>query len=605
MKMKELIIFLFLVFLIFPNLALVIGSEIKYENCEQLFYNGYSSGYYDIYPDGQIKIEAYCYMDSEHGWTIIDPNHDSAWLDFFYPLVDYGPAYGTEYGNKSSPSYWTWREWFNLSTPQTKFARSPNCQSISEQNKIYRITGNYYNCLWYNDNCNFDGSCHWCLDGYDSEYSWGTCPWLPNASFIGDGPDGSYYPYSCSYDWWNSAPSLGKGDHCVAYYEPIDLSISSAESIKPIQVIEDVDFIENKPVMVRVSVSLNNTPIVTTKVKLEILDGGTPVWSGYAKDEEGNENIIIKKEYSSEEQKLGEDTVNFFPTRDGNWKPSTGTYTFNVTIDPDNTIKEDNEGNNEKTSDSVEVKGQKDENYHIVWMSLEAGLWAELFGVTGFQEAYKRNKDFFNSVYPLSDVYHTVSEADPPDWLPYNNYILIAWLSTIRRLGGGDFGGGVDRIVGVVPRKADLGGAAGLSYSGDNLCYPAVLIAAEGEDYAVATHEIGHTYGLDDEYNGNIGESVDRGWCLNIDSGKSCDEELSKAPGGGVNLPEGKQINLIEGARVNIYPPTNFLERISYFEDSKIVEEFYPYFYNIMGDDGTAAWVHKEAYNELLEKLTQ
>ncbi|MFW5983124.1 MAG: hypothetical protein ACOCQ4_01385, partial [bacterium] len=100
---------------------------------------------------------------------------------------------------------------------ETAFARSPDCKTVGEQGKIYRMTGNFYDCYWFNDNCDFDGSCHVCQDDWGQRDKHGTCPWINGSHHAGNEPDSSY-PQSCSGDWWNSAPSIGaNGDHCVAY----------------------------------------------------------------------------------------------------------------------------------------------------------------------------------------------------------------------------------------------------------------------------------------------------------------------------------------------------------------------------------------------------
>lgn len=101
------------------------------------------------------------------------------------------------------------------------FAESQDCGNITQENREYKLTGNYYGCTWYNMNCNFDGACHVCSGGQ------GTCPWYDadpywtNDYHDGDNNGDYGYEWDCEGEWWNRAPSVGaNGNHCMAYTVP-------------------------------------------------------------------------------------------------------------------------------------------------------------------------------------------------------------------------------------------------------------------------------------------------------------------------------------------------------------------------------------------------
>jgi hypothetical protein len=97
-------------------------------SCEEILLTGRgtNSGYYDISPDGVVVINAYCSMTNGHGWTVIDPAHDTNWGRFFRGWNLY--AGGLAYGNGISCS--SWRQWFALADTNTQFATSPNGRGI-------------------------------------------------------------------------------------------------------------------------------------------------------------------------------------------------------------------------------------------------------------------------------------------------------------------------------------------------------------------------------------------------------------------------------------------------------------------------------------------
>lgn len=197
------------------------------QSCEHLRVssgNTLPSGFYDISPNGTTLINAYCIMEATRGWTVIDPSHDADWTQFFSSWANRGSAYGPS----TLPSHHRWTDWFLLSTDAT-FATSENGTSISQVGAVYRMTGNYYGCIWFNGNCNFNGACRKCNDPL-GQFQPGTCPYMP-------GSPTENYPHNCGFDWWNAGPSLGsEGHHLVAYWhyveQPVPITATSWSAIK-------------------------------------------------------------------------------------------------------------------------------------------------------------------------------------------------------------------------------------------------------------------------------------------------------------------------------------------------------------------------------------
>jgi hypothetical protein len=196
------------------------------------------SAVYDIKLNAEAAVlSVYCDMDTDGGgWTVIDPQRASAWPEHFDTYEVYGDYMaGPSNDNGAHPSDFTWREWFNPDSGDTEYRMSAACSAVSSacDAQVYRLTGNYYGCKWYNDNCDQSGAtCSICTDDSNQTIG-GTCDHLlgsPGARY-------SYTPgsqacncescnactetdlnYTCSTHWWNTAPSLGSnGSFCVAY----------------------------------------------------------------------------------------------------------------------------------------------------------------------------------------------------------------------------------------------------------------------------------------------------------------------------------------------------------------------------------------------------
>jgi len=190
-------------------------TNIIFHSCKELYDSGCTqNGYYSIDPDGYTgtnpPMQVRCDMVTDGGgWTIIDPNLDNKWRNYFTAWGTYSDGSARFIGDPNS--YHRWSDWFTLYDASKEFRQSPNCVLADGNVGAYRMTGNYYGCRWYNNNCDFNGVCRTCHDGYNTNPSWGTCPWLHAGM-------SDRYPYDCHFEWWNSAPSLGSdGTHCVAY----------------------------------------------------------------------------------------------------------------------------------------------------------------------------------------------------------------------------------------------------------------------------------------------------------------------------------------------------------------------------------------------------
>ena len=161
-------------------------------------------GYYTIYPDDITSIRAYCSFKGGKSWTIINPKLDEKWLTYLSP----NQYSDKEKGSLTPNSCISWREWFKLSKPQTQFATSDDCKTITKAGYVYRATGNFYGCLWWagNDptNAYYNGPYNFFrMETQDKRYV-----------------DGAGKCWNCNSDWWNTAPSIGADNtHCVAYSE--------------------------------------------------------------------------------------------------------------------------------------------------------------------------------------------------------------------------------------------------------------------------------------------------------------------------------------------------------------------------------------------------
>ncbi|MCP4893199.1 MAG: hypothetical protein GY911_05235 [Actinomycetales bacterium] len=198
-----------------------LGRDWSGTDCNEIFTERPSltgQGLYSLDPSatGTPVLEAICDFDTDGGgWTVIDLSLASSWSSLFtswaqWTTITAGPDVSPD------PSYESWRGWFGVSTASTEFRTSTDCLVVdsSPTDEVWRMTGNFFGCTWWNGNCNMasDGSCSICQDNLNQTIG-GTC------SHMVGGPDG-VYPWAC-FHWWNSAPSLGTGGQwCVAYRTP-------------------------------------------------------------------------------------------------------------------------------------------------------------------------------------------------------------------------------------------------------------------------------------------------------------------------------------------------------------------------------------------------
>ncbi len=263
-----------------------------------------------------------------------------------------------------------------------------------------------------------------------------------------------------------------------------DLSITT-ESIKPIQVIEGFELVQNKPTVVRVKVGLEslNPTEQFNNVRVRLFDNNQLVRTIVG---------VVKKEYSFAERKFGRDTINFFNVP----MTTTGTHTFKAVVDPFNSICESNDYNNEAEM-NVEVKSQRilngmaNNKVRVIYVPVMVGKWSTHFNNPVFTNTINTNHRFFKAVYPLAPAKVTMSRGAPyrPFWTDTNR--ILGALSLNARTTSTNTGTPTF-IVGVVPTGFLPGSTGGLSLGLGNR---GVLIEA-GTALHVASHEMSHSLGI-------------------------------------------------------------------------------------------------------------
>jgi len=404
---------------------------------------------------------------------------------------------------------------------------------------------------------------------------------------------------------------------------PPDLSIGSSigdSSIRPIQIIEEVyldeiiknkkpvvreiAFVENKPAMVRVKVDLENAEIIeNVEVKLTLFEyvepSSWPLPTGTRKIWEETKTQDIKLDYIRMERKLGDDTVNFFPSAGENrWLPQAGKkYYFEVEVDPDNKIKESNELNNKNMKfvvvgkQSLKKVNKNDDVFDVLYVPVAVGSWRNAtLMAEEFNIAWRKQHEFLSQIYPLGNIrsdWKMGPLVNPEIGNDKKNLkTILKGLSNLKK-GHPE----IDRVVGIVPAGwMNIGneGRRGISYSG----IKDAAIVAYSKYLTVAAHEIWHTLGDwgKEEYKEYppFGLLSEDGWCLNQDTGESC------------------------GARINVNK--NQTNHPEVGEDVIDIEnKFIGYYYFcFMGNPGNTVfpkenlqWVDKEHYKDLLNKFVK
>jgi hypothetical protein len=254
-------------------------------------------------------------------------------------------------------------------------------------------------------------------------------------------------------------------------------------SVKPVQVIERVDInndgkldlVQNKPTVVRIIVGVENEELINPdqpiKIELEFENGGVQSTS---------KNVA----------QILSGPVDFFIT-----PANLGEKIIKVSVDASNLILESNEENNSHEI-SVTVKDMR-------------GLFLAHLPVkfpavpVNYAETVEKGVEFLRGTYPISPQKLTSNSYDTP-FKPTN---LDITLDFIKLWVEGKIlsGGKADRVVGVATKEY-LESYFGCQYPsipvgvslGTMGIIPSVLVL---ENFWTAeVHEIGHTYGLGEEY---------------------------------------------------------------------------------------------------------
>lgn len=175
----------------------------KPRSCTDVLFK--NNGRHTIYPDGITAVKTKCFFDNDLAWSLIDFSLDKKWLNFL-PGARLNEQ---EEGYVYPDSCLSWQKWFTVASKDTRFAISQDCRTITQVDKVYRATGNYYECLWYAGND--PGNAY-----YNGPYNFYQIK-PPNHGYASD----TGQCYSCKADWWNTAPSIGyNGRHCVFFSQP-------------------------------------------------------------------------------------------------------------------------------------------------------------------------------------------------------------------------------------------------------------------------------------------------------------------------------------------------------------------------------------------------
>ena len=144
---------------------------------------------------------------------MIDAMRAPGWKGYLQTWALYNSD--TVAGPSKNISCTSWFDWFSLDDNTTQMRLSPLCKQIDKpwgKSRVYRMTGNFYGCIWYNRNCDQSGlTCNKCKDNYHPNPSTsGTCTHLVY------GPCGSR---KLATQGKRGVPgSLGQG--CVAEHQP-------------------------------------------------------------------------------------------------------------------------------------------------------------------------------------------------------------------------------------------------------------------------------------------------------------------------------------------------------------------------------------------------
>jgi parallel beta-helix repeat protein len=198
--------------------------------------------------------------------------------------------------------------------------------------------------------------------------------------------------------------------------------------------------------------------------------------------------------YSVRDRINCEDTFNFHIG-----KLDAGTHTLRAVVDPGEQLADQNRQNNEVTEDVLvtDTVGLRHLFRQIVSPGYPNSVPLSAFiGEAG---------TFFANTYPISpDEYHTLlGQPHTPGALSYTGLQLAHYLNRSRITYNANNNPNVDFVIGVVPAGYLGNGVYGQSYRGARR---APLVTEDSPESLA--HEIGHFYGLGDEYSSWVEEQI-------------------------------------------------------------------------------------------------
>lgn len=418
---------------------------------------------------------------------------------------------------------------FNLS--------SVSIESGSNQNNVF-------NNNFINSTGNDDGSLNnWNLTNYGGNY-WSLydsisegCVNLNNDLFCDDpynltgpGNNKDYKPYIVEDGWLAGLQAS----------EPI-----------PVQVVADVDMVKGKNTFIRIPITFKGMLSNDT-----IIPNVTVYWNGNFI----GQNITSNFEYNESKN------IDFW------YAPQNSGANMTIVVMVNGTSSN---GINYFDSNSKTVNVLDEKKLDILYVPINSPLT--------FDEEVNKNKEIIQTLYPVADnMLGTYYSENIELNVSSSSGIagLILRLAVMKTLSG------LDRSVGVVENGwfATLGqsGAKGISMFVGGFGGPGGVIIEESEYSYIAAHEIGHTYGLCDEYDNetwneqNTRLSSSSKLCPNGDEDN--DELLDESC-----LPYGCQV-------------TTFGEIVPWNESNGEITLM-----NLMGStDSGSVWISKDSYNELL-----
>lgn len=357
-----------------------------------------------------------------------------------------------------------------------------------------------------------------------------------------------------------------------------DLTVSE---IRPIQVIEDVPLVKDKATVARVFVewssplsqlsdgaylegitvklegipegSLTSLPAVAQQYEQEtyFFEKGEQHY-GYHSFMEFNKQMLDMFEYRG--QKSAIVISKFFPD-------SVGQVTYKATVDPEDTLFEKDELNNQHVVEGIEVKPFIYEKYKIFWQYVR-GENDSPFDVQIENVAFPSH-NYFRSVYPIPEkdiVHHYHKEEIQVESLSSNisTWLFAYNLSDDVKERGYNLGS-------YIAPDGSLG--SGMYGSRPNFIDNVVFIIENAYDHTFA-HEVGHTFGFCEEYERRFGTE-----CYLLDWPD--DYEWGYVAANGWNAEWDDSFKLNNQPRISVYPsdpthrPFNLFSFMSNDSDTK------------------------------------